>query len=79
MEGVPEGGLVSRPIKGNTLFWINLHTNSTDDSRVLRVEHAGLPVEGGIKVAISIWPRQYVALTIGVALPRAGAAKSRSG
>ncbi|ROW04692.1 hypothetical protein VMCG_04753 [Cytospora schulzeri] len=35
-----DGGLAFRPVKGNALFWVNLHTNGTGDERTL---HAGLP------------------------------------
>ncbi len=52
-----KGGLMFRPIKGNALFWMNLHNaNGTGDARL---EHAGLPVKQGVKVAINIWPRRY--------------------
>ena len=51
-----KGGLSFRPIKGNALFWINLHANGTGNTRTL---HAGLPVGEGLKTAMNIWPKQY--------------------
>lgn len=51
-----EGGLAFRPIKGNALFWVNLHANGTGDQRTM---HAGLPVGDGLKTAMNIWPRRY--------------------
>ncbi|KUI59705.1 Prolyl 4-hydroxylase 1 [Cytospora mali] len=54
-----EGGLAFRPIRGNALFWINLHSNGTGDERTL---HAGLPVGEGWKTAMNIWPRQFYPL-----------------
>ncbi|KAI1336945.1 hypothetical protein F5Y15DRAFT_418510 [Xylariaceae sp. FL0016] len=51
-----EGGLAFKPVAGNALFWINLFPNGTGDSRTV---HAGLPVTGGLKTAMNIWPRQY--------------------
>lgn len=53
------GGLAFRPVKGNALFWINLHANGTGDERTL---HAGLPVGEGLKTAMNIWPRQFYPL-----------------
>ena len=50
------GGLSFRPIKGNALFWINLHPNGTGDTKTM---HAGLPVGDGLKTAMNIWPKQY--------------------
>jgi len=52
-----DGGLAFKPIAGNALFWINLHTNGTGDKRT---EHAGLPVKEGLKIAMNIWPKQYM-------------------
>jgi prolyl 4-hydroxylase len=43
--------------KGSAIFWINLHRNGTGDERVM---HAGLPLKGGRKTAMNIWPRQFV-------------------
>jgi prolyl 4-hydroxylase len=50
-----EGGLAFRPASGSALFWINLHKNGTGDDRVM---HAGLPLKGGRKTAMNIWPRR---------------------
>lgn len=50
------GGLAFRPVRGNALFWVNLHANSTGDERTM---HAGLPVGEGLKTAMNIWPRQF--------------------
>ncbi|KAK2057878.1 2OG-Fe(II) oxygenase family oxidoreductase [Colletotrichum caudatum] len=52
-----EGGLAFRPVRGNAVFWVNLHANGTGDERVV---HAGLPVESGVKTAMNIWPRRYL-------------------
>ncbi|KAK2013567.1 hypothetical protein LZ32DRAFT_516973, partial [Colletotrichum eremochloae] len=52
-----DGGLAFRPVRGNALFWVNLHANGTGDERVV---HAGLPVESGVKTAMNIWPRRYI-------------------
>lgn len=54
-----DGGLAFRPVKGNALFWVNLHANGTGD---LRTMHAGLPVGEGLKTAMNIWPRQFYPL-----------------
>ena len=51
-----EGGMAFKPIAGNALFWVNLMSNGTGDSRVL---HAGLPVKSGMKTAMNIWPRAF--------------------
>ncbi|KAL2271363.1 hypothetical protein VTJ83DRAFT_734 [Remersonia thermophila] len=51
-----EGGLAFRPVAGNAIFWVNLHTNGTGDMRTV---HAGLPLGSGRKTAMNIWPRQY--------------------
>lgn len=51
------GGVAFRPVKGNALFWVNLLGDGTGDERT---RHAGLPVEGGRKTAMNIWPRRYV-------------------
>ena len=51
-----DGGVAFRPVRGNALFWVNLHANGTGDSRTL---HAGLPLQDGLKTAMNIWPRQY--------------------
>ncbi|KAJ2901666.1 Prolyl 4-hydroxylase subunit alpha-3 [Zalerion maritima] len=53
----PDGGTAFRPVKGNAVFWVNLHQNGTGDDRTV---HAGLPVKGaGRKTAMNIWPRKY--------------------
>jgi prolyl 4-hydroxylase len=54
-----DGGLAFRPVAGNAIFWINLHANGTGD---LRTNHAGLPLESGLKTAMNIWPRHYYPL-----------------
>jgi prolyl 4-hydroxylase len=51
-----DGGLAFRPVAGNAIFWVNLHSNGTGD---LRTTHAGLPLDSGQKTAMNIWPRQY--------------------
>ncbi|KAI1266416.1 hypothetical protein F5Y18DRAFT_358138 [Xylariaceae sp. FL1019] len=51
-----EHGFVVKPVAGNAIFWINLFSNGTGDERTV---HAGLPVTGGLKTAMNIWPRQY--------------------
>ncbi|TDZ24397.1 Prolyl 4-hydroxylase 1 [Colletotrichum orbiculare MAFF 240422] len=52
-----EGGLKFRPVRGNAVFWVNLHANGTGDGRVV---HAGLPLGSGRKTAMNIWPRRYL-------------------
>ncbi|GJD05299.1 2OG-Fe(II) oxygenase family oxidoreductase [Colletotrichum higginsianum] len=52
-----DGGLAFRPVRGNAVFWVNLHANGTGDERVL---HAGLPLGSGLKTAMNIWPRRYI-------------------
>ncbi|OHE91710.1 2OG-Fe(II)oxygenase family Oxidoreductase [Colletotrichum orchidophilum] len=52
-----DGGVAFRPVRGNAVFWVNLHANGTGDRRVV---HAGLPVGDGRKTAMNIWPRRYV-------------------
>lgn len=54
-----DGGVAFRPVKGNALFWVNLHANGTGDERTL---HSGLPVRDGMKTAMNIWPRQFYPL-----------------
>ncbi|GAB1310628.1 Prolyl 4-hydroxylase alpha subunit domain-containing protein [Madurella fahalii] len=51
-----DGGLAFRPVAGNAIFWVNLHPNGTGD---WRTNHAGLPLERGLKTAMNIWPRHY--------------------
>ncbi|GKT52772.1 2OG-Fe(II) oxygenase family oxidoreductase [Colletotrichum tofieldiae] len=52
-----DGGLAFKPVRGNAVFWVNLHENGTGDERVV---HAGLPVGAGLKTAMNIWPRRYL-------------------
>lgn len=54
-----DGGLAFRPVRGNALFWVNLHANGTGDERTV---HAGLTVGEGLKTAMNIWPRQFYTL-----------------
>lgn len=58
-RGHENGGLAFRPIKGNALFWLNLHSDGTGHEKTL---HAGLPVGSGVKTAMNIWPRQFYAV-----------------
>lgn len=51
-----DGGLAFKPVAGNAIFWVNLFGNGTGDTRTV---HAGVPVTGGLKTAMNIWPRQY--------------------
>jgi len=51
-----DGGIAFRPVKGNAIFWINLHANGTGDMRTM---HAGLALGDGLKTAMNIWPRHY--------------------
>ncbi|KAK3343594.1 hypothetical protein B0T25DRAFT_508513 [Lasiosphaeria hispida] len=51
-----EGGTAFRAVPGNALFWVNLLASGTGDARTA---HAGLPVEGGFKTALNIWPRVF--------------------
>ncbi|KAK0634395.1 hypothetical protein B0T17DRAFT_472880, partial [Bombardia bombarda] len=51
-----EGGLAFKAVPGNAVFWVNLLEDGTGDGRTL---HAGLPVEGGVKTALNIWPRRF--------------------
>lgn len=52
----PDGGIAFKPVKGNSLFWINLNKDGKGDENVW---HAGLPLAGGRKTAMNIWPRRY--------------------
>lgn len=54
-----DGGLAFRPVRGNALFWVNLHADGTGDERTM---HAGLQVGEGLKTAMNIWPRQFYPL-----------------
>jgi prolyl 4-hydroxylase len=51
-----DGGIAFKPAAGNGIFWVNLFANGTGDTRTV---HAGLPLSGGLKTAMNIWPRQY--------------------
>lgn len=52
-----DGGMAFRAIPGNALFWVNMFPNNgSGDGRTL---HAGLPVKGGVKTAMNIWPRVF--------------------
>jgi len=51
-----DGGLAFKAVPGGALFWLNLLPNGTGDPRTV---HAGLPVEGGVKYAMNIWPRAF--------------------
>lgn len=51
-----DGGLAFRPVPGNAIFWVNLLANGTGDARTA---HAGLPVKGGVKTGMNIWPRVF--------------------
>ncbi|ATZ47472.1 hypothetical protein BCIN_02g07480 [Botrytis cinerea B05.10] len=49
--------LTVRGVVGSAVFWRNLHSNGTGDTRTL---HAGLPALGGRKVGLNIWTRREV-------------------
>ncbi|KAK4178812.1 hypothetical protein QBC36DRAFT_366457 [Triangularia setosa] len=51
-----DGGLAFKPIPGSAIFWVNLLPNGTGDMRTV---HAGLPVKGGVKTGMNIWPRVF--------------------
>lgn len=51
-----EGGVAFKAVEGNALFWVNLREDGSGDERTV---HAGLPVEGGVKHAMNIWPRVF--------------------
>lgn len=52
-----DGGMAFKAIPGNALFWVNMFPNNgSGDGRTL---HAGLPVKGGVKTAMNIWPRVF--------------------
>ena len=44
-------GLAVRPIKGNAMFWMNLHANNTGDERVL---HTAMPLKSGVKHGMNL-------------------------
>ncbi|KAK0667697.1 hypothetical protein QBC41DRAFT_227902 [Cercophora samala] len=51
-----DGGVAFKPVPGNAIFWVNLLPNGTGDARTV---HAGLPVKGGVKTGMNIWPRVF--------------------
>ena len=51
-----DGGVAFKPKGGNAVFWMNLFRNGTGDGRVV---HAGLPLGGGTKTAMNVWPRKF--------------------
>ncbi|KAM7206389.1 hypothetical protein V8F20_002738 [Naviculisporaceae sp. PSN 640] len=52
-----DGGMAFKAIPGNAIFWVNMFPNNgSGDGRTL---HAGLPVKGGVKTAMNIWPRVF--------------------
>ena len=50
-------GLLVKPNRGNGIFWNNLHANGTGD---MRLAHAGLPIESGVKIGLNMWSRYYL-------------------
>lgn len=44
-------GFSVKPIAGNVIFWMNLHSNNTGD---VRVQHSALPVRSGTKYGMNI-------------------------
>ncbi|KAK0613319.1 hypothetical protein B0T14DRAFT_437148 [Immersiella caudata] len=51
-----EGGLAFKAVAGNALFWVNIGQDGAGDQRTV---HAGLPVQGGTKYGMNIWPRVF--------------------
>ncbi|KAH8585778.1 2OG-Fe(II) oxygenase family oxidoreductase [Bisporella sp. PMI_857] len=49
-------GLLVKPRRGNAVFWNNLHSNGSGDSRTA---HAGMPVRRGTKIGINIWSHYF--------------------
>ncbi|KAJ9602823.1 hypothetical protein H2200_012603 [Cladophialophora chaetospira] len=49
-------GIAIRPIPKNAIFWVNLFPNGTRDDRTV---HAGVTLEGGSKIGMNIWAKQY--------------------
>ncbi|KAF2261852.1 hypothetical protein CC78DRAFT_583218 [Lojkania enalia] len=49
-------GVKFKPITGNAVFWVNIDAKGEGDGRLI---HAGLPVGGGEKVGMNIWPRKF--------------------
>ncbi|KAJ5722265.1 2OG-Fe(II) oxygenase family Oxidoreductase, partial [Penicillium malachiteum] len=55
-------GLLVKPVKGNALFWMNLHpTNGTGNDKTF---HSGLPVHSGIKYGMNLWTKHYKSMPI---------------
>ncbi|POS69706.1 2OG-Fe(II)oxygenase, partial [Diaporthe helianthi] len=52
-----EKELTVRAVAGSAVFWRNLKSDGTGDTRTL---HAGLPATGGKKVGLNIWTRREV-------------------
>ncbi|KAM3548314.1 hypothetical protein MY1884_009231 [Beauveria asiatica] len=50
-------GLLVKPLRGNAVFWNNLHSDGSGD---VRTAHAGLPVTRGRKIGINIWSYYFV-------------------
>ncbi|KAE8373708.1 putative prolyl 4-hydroxylase alpha subunit [Aspergillus bertholletiae] len=44
-------GIAVKPIIGNAMFWMNLHSNNTGDDRV---RHSALPVKSGVKYGMNV-------------------------
>ncbi|KAJ5515767.1 hypothetical protein N7527_007327 [Penicillium freii] len=44
-------GFATKPITGNAIFWMNLHSNNTGDPRV---QHSALPIKSGTKYGMNI-------------------------
>ena len=48
-------GMMLRPVKGNGIFWMNLHKNGTLDERS---RHAGMKVTKGTKYGLNVLVEQ---------------------
>jgi prolyl 4-hydroxylase len=44
-------GLMIRPLRGNAVFWMNMHNNGSVDERSM---HAGMEVKNGTKYGLNI-------------------------
>jgi prolyl 4-hydroxylase len=51
-----ETGIAVKPIPRNAIFWVNMFVNGTRDDRTV---HAGVTLEGGSKIGMNIWAKQY--------------------
>ncbi|KAK5658673.1 hypothetical protein OQA88_2069 [Cercophora sp. LCS_1] len=51
-----DGGVAFKATRGSALFWVNLLEDGSGDPRTV---HAGLPVVGGVKYGMNIWPKVY--------------------